>query len=64
MPQLGKGRRVAITARLPFDLAGQAAVKAKEKRWSMNQYVNYCVERTLAADRSRDAQQKNEPARV
>lgn len=58
MPQLHKGRRVALTTRLPYDLAGQVAIRAQQKRWSVSQYLVYCVERALAADRNREGQQR------
>jgi predicted HicB family RNase H-like nuclease len=47
MPQPYKGYRQRVTARLPFDVAAKAAEQAALKRWSMSQYVAWCVEAQL-----------------
>lgn len=43
MPQPYKGRRMALTVRLPMDLYVEATRQAKHRQWSISHYVAYCV---------------------
>jgi len=38
-----KGHRIALTIRLPYDDYRKVAVRAKDRGWSLSQYVAYCV---------------------
>jgi len=53
MTQSYLGRRVVLTSRVPFDVGRRAAVAATAKRWSMSEYVCWCVERALAQESRR-----------
>jgi len=61
MPMPSKGRRTRATVRLPYDVAAAAAIKAKARRWSMSEYIAFCVERALAADARRGPNGSKEP---
>lgn len=49
MPQNYKGRRIKCTTRLPYDVAMSAAKNAASRRWSMSEYIAWCVERMLSS---------------
>ena len=37
-----------MTTRLPYDVAISAAKQANARRWSLSEYVAWCVERMIA----------------
>lgn len=47
MPNVSRGPRIAITVRLPFDEYREVARRARNRRWSMSDYVGYCISREL-----------------
>jgi hypothetical protein len=42
-----RGARQAFTLRLPVTLARQVIVAARQRRWSVNDMLAWCVEETL-----------------
>ena len=42
-----KGRRIALTVRLPVDLYVQATRAAKRREWSLSHYVAWAVRREM-----------------
>jgi hypothetical protein len=48
MPQPYKGRRIALTVRLPFDIYTEAAREAKHRQWSISHFVAYAVAAEVA----------------
>lgn len=61
MPQPYKGRRIALTVRLPLDLYTEAARRATLRQWSISHYVAYCVKREFekGEKRGRNAIRQN-----
>jgi len=49
MTRLGRGRRIAVTVRLPFDLYREVASRADFKGWSMSDYVNWCIAKEVSS---------------
>lgn len=49
MPQPYKGRRIALTVRLPVDLYTEASRMAARRQWSLSHFVAYCVAREAKA---------------
>lgn len=47
VPQRSKGRRIALTIRLPYDEYREVAVRALQRNWSLSDYVGFCVLREL-----------------
>ena len=45
--RMNKGKRVALTVRLPFDEYREVAVRARGRNWSLSDYVGFCVRREL-----------------
>lgn len=56
-----KGRRQAITVRLPYDDYREAAIRARGRGWSMSDYIGYCVAVTIG---SRKVKRVTEPKLV
>lgn len=48
MPAAHKGVRIQQTIRLPASLHRAAAGLARERRWSLNEYITHCVAETVA----------------
>lgn len=49
MPAAHKGVRIQQTIRLPASLHRAAAGMARERHWSLNEYITHCVAETVAA---------------
>lgn len=47
MPTPYRGQRVPITVRLPVDEYREVCIRAKKRRWSLSDYIGYCVEREI-----------------
>jgi poly(3-hydroxybutyrate) depolymerase len=64
VPPLSKGTRLPVTIRLAPALHGAAAAQAKARRWSLSQYVEFCVEEQLRVDQVRVPQRREASAPV
>lgn len=47
MPSAHRGKRIACTVRLPFDEYREVVLRAQKRRWSISDYIGYCVEREI-----------------
>lgn len=47
VPMPKKGVRARVTVRVPIDDFREAATRARSRRWSMSEYVAYCIEREI-----------------
>jgi len=56
MPQPYKGRRIKMTIRLPYDVHAEASARATARRWSLGEYIAWCVENTINPARVRAAE--------
>jgi hypothetical protein len=53
MPMPARGKRIRVTARLPPDDFREAATRARNRGWSMSDYVAYCVAREVGSRRAK-----------
>lgn len=42
-----RGRRIRVTARLPYDEFREASIRQQRLGWSMSDFIAYCVRREL-----------------
>jgi hypothetical protein len=47
MPMPARGKRIRVTARLPPDDFREAATRAKNRGWSMSDFIGFCVAREV-----------------
>jgi hypothetical protein len=47
VPMPSKGKRIALTVRLPFDEYREVSVRARGRGWSLSDYVGFCVAREI-----------------